>query len=319
MLAYLARRLAGTAVLLVAVVFLSLALINLAPGDAAVTLAGSAGDAEYLAELRERLGLDRPLIEQGVTYLATLLRGDLGFSVVQGQPVADMILARLPATLLLAGTAVAIAFAAGVLLGAHAALRRGSRFDTVVSVSASLSYSVPAFWVGQLAVGFLAVRLGWFPAGGMRSQGAPSGLAGAADLARHLVLPALTLSLPLWALVVRTARTSIAAELSEPYVTAARALGIAERRIVFHHALRSALRPVVTVVSYQIGFVLTGAVLVEVIFSWPGLGRLLLSSVLSRDNPMLVGLLVFLSVLVVLVNLLADLVTGVLDPRVRYQ
>lgn len=319
MLAYLARRLAGTAVLLVAVVFLSLALISLAPGDAAVTLAGSAGDAEYLEELRERLGLDRPLVEQAGAYLVTVLHGDLGFSVVQGQPVASVILARLPATLLLAGTAVAVAFVAGVLLGALAALRRGSRLDAVVSVSASLSYSVPAFWVGQLAVGFLAVRLGWFPAGGMHAQGAPSGIAGVPDLAAHLILPALTLSLPLWALVVRTARTSIAAELSEAYVTVARAFGATERRIVFHHALRNALRPVVTVVSYQLGFVLTGAVLVEVIFSWPGLGRLLLSSVLSRDNPMLVGLLVFLSVSVALVNLLADLVTGVLDPRVRYR
>ena len=186
-------------------------------------------------------------------------------------------------------------------------------------MSSIVSYSLPPFWIGQLLMAFFAVRLRWLPVGGMRTVGGASGVSGLTDLARHLVLPAVTLSLPLLGLTLRTTRSSAISVLAEPYITAAKARGLRERALLFKHVLRNAVRPVVTVISHQLGFVLTGAILVEVIYSWPGLGRLLLSSVLSRDNPTLLGLLLVLSAAVAVVNLLADLVNGVVDPRVRYR
>jgi len=319
-LPYIARRLVGTLLLVVVVAALTLVLVSLAPGDTAVTLAGgAAGDPEYLADLRNRLGLDHSLAHQIGAYVSAVARGDLGFSAVQGRPVADVIAARVPATLLLAGSALAISSLSGVVLGVRAASRSGTRGDAVISLGSIASYSVPPFWLGQLLIALLAVRLRWLPAGGMRSVGGMSGLPGVLDVARHLVLPAVTLSLPLLGLTLRTTRSSAMAVLGAPYVTAARARGVRERAVLFKHVLRNALRPVVTVVSHQLGFVLTGAILVEVIFSWPGLGRLLLSSVLNRDTPTLVGLLLALSAAVAVVNLVADVVNSALDPRVRYR
>ena len=305
--------------LLAVVATLALVLVRLAPGDAAVTLAGPGATPASVADLQHRLGLDRPFPYQVGSYLGALARGDLGFSVIQGRPVAEVLTARLPATVLLAGTALAIGALGGVGLGLVAASRAHSRLDAAISLASMVSYSRPGFWVGQLAVQLVAVRLGWLPAGGLRSIGAPGGLAGLADLGRHLVLPALTLSLPLGGRVLRTMRASAISVAAEPYITTARAVGTSERTLLFRHVARNAIRPVVTVVSYQLGFVITGAVLVEVIFSWPGLGRLLVASVLSRDTPTLVGLLVLLAAAVAVVNLLADLLTAVLDPRVRYR
>lgn len=319
MLRYACRRLVATAVLLAVIAGLTLALVRLAPGDAAVTLAGPGATPAYVADLRHRLGLDRSLPYQLGAYLWALLRGDLGFSVIQGRPVLDVLTSRLPATLLLAGAALAIGSIGGLYLGLVAARRSGTRLDAAVSLASIVSYSLPGFWVGQLLVEFVAVRLRWLPAGGMSSVGSPGGLAGIGDLARHLVLPALTLSLPLGGLVLRTARASAISVLKEPYITTARAVGVPEARLLWRHVARNALRPVVTVVSHQLGFVITGAILVEVIFSWPGLGRLLLGSILARDTPTLVGLLVLLAAAVALVNLLADLVQAMLDPRVRYR
>lgn len=319
MLGYACRRLAATAVLLAVVATFALVLVRLAPGDAAITLAGPGATPASVADLRHRLGLDRPFPYQVASYLGSLLRGDLGFSVIQGRPVVDVLASRLPATLLLAGTALAIGAVGGVGLGLVAAYRAHSRLDAAVSLASMVSYSLPGFWVGQLAIQLVAVQLGWLPAGGIRSIGGPGGVAGLLDLARHLLLPALTLSLPLGGLVLRTTRASAISVLAEPYVTAARAVGTPERTLLLRHVARNAIRPVVTVVSYQLGFVITGAVLVEVIFSWPGLGRLLVASVLSRDTPTLVGLLVLLAAAVAVVNLLADLVTAALDPRVRYR
>lgn len=319
MLRYACRRLAATAVLLALVAGLTLMLVRLAPGDAALTLAGPGATPAYVADLRHRLGLDRSFPYQVGAYLWALARGDLGYSVIQGRPVLDVLASRLPATLLLAGAAVVIGAAGGLYLGLVVARRAGSRLDAAVSLASMVSYSVPGFWVGQLAVELLAVRLRWLPAGGMRTVGSPGGVAGVGDVARHLLLPALTLSLPLGGLVLRTARASAISVLGEPYITTARASGVPEARLLWRHVARNAVRPVVTVVSHQLGFVVTGAILVEVIFSWPGLGRLLLGSILSRDTPTLVGLLVVLAATVALANLLADIAQALLDPRVRYR
>lgn len=320
MLWYLLRRLVGTLILAVVVAVVTFALISLAPGDTALTLAGSAGgDPEYLALLRQHLGLDRPLPYQVGAYLGGVLQGDLGFSAVQGRPVLDVILGRVPSTLLLAGTAMVLSSVGGVILGVVAGARQRTRIDTVISLGSLVAYSLPVFWVGQLLVGFVAVRLGWLPAGGMTSIGpALSGPQGLLDLVRHLVLPVSALSLLLLGLVVRTTRTAMIEVLDEDYMRTARGSGIARGRRLFLHALPNALRPVVTVVASQLAFVLTGTVLIETVFAWPGLGRLLLDSVLARDNPVLVGLLLFSALVVAIANFVADVLYALLDPRVRY-
>ncbi len=316
---YLARRAFGAVVLVAVVVALTFVLLRLAPGDAALTLAGTGGaDPEHLALLRHRLGLDRPLGHQIAAYVGRTLRGDLGFSVVQGRPVLGIILSRLPATLLLAGTALVLASVTGVILGAVAAARRGGRIDTAISVASLVMYSVPVFWLGQVLIAVFAVRLGWLPAGGMTQYGQElSGMAHVSDVGRHLILPAVTLAVMLLGLVVRTTRTGMVAELRQPYVTAARGRGVPERAIVFSHALRNVVRLVVTVLTGYVGLVFTGAILVESVFAWPGLGRLVLDALLRRDTPLLVGLLVFSGFVVAAANVLGDVLHVVFDPRIR--
>lgn len=279
-------------------------------------LAGQSGaDPEYLALLRTRLQLDRPLPYQVASYLRDAAQGDLGFSLVQGRPVRDAIAGRLAASALLSGTAFLLSALVGIGLGAIAAARRGGAVDGAISVCSLLAFSLPVFWLGQLLIALFAVRLHWLPAGGMRSADGPGG---SLDVVRHLVLPASTFALLLAALVVRVTRTATAEALGEDYVTSARAKGASERRVLLRHALPNALRPVVTVLTGYLGIILTGAVLVETVFVWPGLGRLLYDSVLSRDTPMLAGMLLFSAALVVCANILADLLYRLLDPRTRF-
>ncbi len=302
--------------LLVAVTAATFVLISLAPGDTAQVLAGQAGaDEDYLALIRERLQLDRPLPYQIGSYLKAAAQGDLGYSLVQGRPVRDAILARLPASLLLAGTALALAAVLGLALGVVAGARRGGAVDAGISVVSLLAYSLPVFWLGQLLIALFAVRLHWLPAGGMRSAEDPGGVV---DVLRHLVLPAGTLALLLVALIVRVTRTSMIEAMGHEYVTVARAKGLSEPAVVLRHALRNALRPVVTVLTGYLGLVLTGAVLVETVFVWPGLGRLLYDAVLARDTPMLAGLVLLSATLVVTANILADVLYRLLDPRTRF-
>lgn len=318
MLVYVLRRLLGTVVLLVAVVVVTFLLIRMAPGDAALTLGGSGGgDPQYLAALRHRLGLDRTVLEQLSSYARAVFQGDLGFSAVRGRPVLEVITGRLPATLLLAGTSIVMGTVGGVLLGLASAARRRTSTDTAISVGTLVVYSLPIFWVGQLLVALFAVRLRWLPAGGMTSVASLSGTGQIVDIARHLVLPAATLSLLLLGLVVRTTRTAAMEAFEQDWVRTARGKGLSPRQVLFRHVLPNALRPVITVVATNMALVLTGTVLIEVVYSWPGLGRLLLDSVLSRDNPVLVGLLLFSAFAVSIINLLADLAYGAFDPRLR--
>lgn len=312
---FLLRRLFSGIVLLAAVTAATFVLITAVPGDTAQVLAGqSGGDPAYLALIRKRLQLDRPLPYQIASYLRQAAQGDLGFSVVQGRSVRSAIAGRLMASVLLAGTALALASLLGVILGTVAASRRGGIVDASISVLSLLAYSIPVFWLGQLLIALFAVRLHWLPAGGMRAADEPSGFV---DVVRHLVLPAGTFSLLLVALIVRVTRTAMSEALLEDYVTAARARGASELRVLIRHALPNALRPVVTVLTGYLGLILTGAVLVETVYVWPGLGRLLYDSVLARDTPVLAGLLLFTAALVVVANILADVVYRVLDPRVR--
>lgn len=314
---FVLRRLVAGVALLAIVAATTFVLITLAPGDTAEVLAGQAGaDPEYLELIRERLGLDRSLTHQIGAYLWELAHGDLGYSVVQGQPVLDAIVGRLWPSFVLAGTALTLAIALGVALGAVAAWRHGGAVDGAISVGSLLGYSLPVFWLGQLLIGLFAVRLGWLPAGGMSSA---DGEGGIGDALRHLVLPAATLSLLLVALIVRITRSAMDDALAEDYVTVARAKGLSERQVVVRHALRNALRPVITIVTGYFGLLLTGAVLVETVFVWPGLGRLLYQSALARDTPMLAGILLLSALVVVLANLVADVLYRALDPRVGFE
>lgn len=317
-LGYAGRRLATTLVLIVGVVAVTLVLVHLAPGDASQTLAGQGGDPRYLAELRHRLGLDRPLAIQIVVYLTRVFRGDLGFSLIQGQPVLSVILARLPASLVLAGGALLLGATAGMVLGGLAARHERTRLDAGISIGALIAFSLPVFWVGQLAIGLFAVQLHWLPAAGMTSVQPRSGwLSPTVDLLRHLVLPACTLAMLISVPIIRTARAAMVEALHQDYVAVARAKGMTEPAIIVRHVLRNALAPVVTVLTGQASLLVTGTALVEVVYSWPGLGQLLFNSVLARDTPVLLGVLMVSSLAVAVANLIGDLAHLAIDPRVR--
>jgi peptide/nickel transport system permease protein len=315
---YLLFRLLQLVPLVLLVILLNFALIHLAPGDVTSLLAGETADPIYLAQVRERYGLDRPFPEQLARYFGQVLSGDLGRSYRSHAPVLDEIMQRVPATLLLVGTSLLLAVTLGTALGAWLARRPGSWVDTLVSTVSVSLFSVPVFWLGLMLVLFFAVRHRWLPSSGMFTAGGPrEGLARALDVATHMVLPVLTLSAIWIGQYVRLARTAVLDVMSETYITTVRAIGFPERRIVRHDALRNALLPVVTVFGLQLGLVLTGAVLTETVFSWPGLGRLIYEAILARDTPIVIGAFVLMSFTVALAALVTDLVYAALDPRVN--
>ena len=315
---YVARRLLAGVPLIVGVLVIAFGLIHLAPGDPIQALAGDGGDAAYYAAMRARYGLDRPVPEQFGRYALAILRGDLGYSFSYGQPVSRVILDRLPATLLLTGTALVLATALGIGLGVLTALRPHGALDHTVAVVTLTAYAMPVFWLGQLLVLLFAVRLGLLPVQGMISvREGYTGGRHLLDVARHLALPALTLALPQVALNARLMRTSLREALAEEYIATARAKGLAERAVIWRHALRNALLPVVTALGGHLGVLLTGAALTETVFAWPGLGRLLLDAALKRDYPLLMAIFLLVSVVVVAANLLTDILYTALDPRVR--
>jgi len=316
---YLAWRLLQAVPIVAGIAVFNFMLLQLAPGDAADVLAGEAGGAtpEYIAELKARFGLDQPVPVQLGKYLWNVARLDLGFSFRHNMPVVDLILSRLPATLLLMGAAIVLAFSLGVLLGVTAARHVNRPLDTVISVGALLAYATPIFWIGLMMILLFSVQLGWLPSSGMRTIGVDlTGFAYALDVARHLVLPATALSLFFMALYTRLMRASMLEVYSLDYVTTARAKGLTERRVAFKHVLRNALLPMVTMLGLQIGSMLGGSVLVETVFGWPGLGRLAFEAVFQRDNNLLLGVLLLSSVLVVIVNVIIDLTYARLDPRI---
>jgi len=298
---------------------LNFCIIHLAPGDPSIALGGEHGDTAYYTFLRARFGLDRPLPEQLLTYSTNVLRGDLGTSFVHGRSVAAVIAERLPATLLLVSTALVLSSAAGVGLGALAA-RHGRRpADVTINAVALLGYAIPSFWLGQMVLLALAVGTGLFPVQGMTDARNPqTGFGYLLDVLHHLALPALVLAANELALTTRLVRTGLLEALGADYVRAARAKGLPEG-LVIRHALRNVMLPVITVMGSRAGMFLSGAVLVEVVFAWPGLGRLLLSSLLARDYPILLGMFLLISLGVILANLITDLAYAWLDPRIRYQ
>jgi ABC-type dipeptide/oligopeptide/nickel transport system permease component len=303
---FLTRRLLLTVPVLLGVLTLVFALIHLIPGDPAQAMLGETASEKDVAALRTRLGLDRPLAEQYGRFLAGAVRGDLGTSLRTSEPVTRAIVERLPATLELAAAAMFISIAVSIPLGIIAAVRRGTMVDHAATTLSLMGVSIPNFWLGPLLAIVFAVELGWLPVSGRGTPG-------------HLVLPAISLGAALAAILARMTRASLLEELREPYVQAARARGASRLRAVLRHAFRNSLIPVVTLVGLQFGAVLTGAVITETIFAWPGVGRLLIQSIGFRDYPLVQGCILFIAVTYVAMNLLTDLMYGVLDPRIRYE
>jgi len=313
---YLIRRLLGTIPLLLGVAILSFLFMQLAPGgpDTLYARAGRMSD-DQLAAIRHSLGLDRPTHIQLLIWLRNLAQGDLGTSYTQFRPVTTVIWEVFPNTvyLMLAGLSLSLIF--GLLFGVGAAVRQYGFFDQITSFVSYFGLAMPVFWFGLMLQILFAVKLGWLPSANMRS--ADGG--GALDLIRHLILPAFTIAIGSIASWSRYVRSSTLEVLHQDYVRTARAKGIRERRVLRGHVLRNALIPFVTVISIDIPLYLTGAVLTETVFSWPGMGRLFYDSLTKRDYPVLMGILLLGALLIVIGNLVADILYGILDPRIKYR
>jgi peptide/nickel transport system permease protein len=303
---FLARRLVLTIPVLLGVATLVFSLIHLIPGDPAQAMLGEAAPQADVEELRHRLGLDRPLVEQYGVFLQGLAKGDLGTSLRTGLPVTEQIVERMPATIELAAAAMLVAIAFAMPLGIIAAVRRGTAVDHAAMTISLAGVSVPNFWLGPMLAIVFAVELGWLPVSGRGTWA-------------HLVLPAISLGAALAAILARMTRATMLEELREQYVQAARARGVSRLRAVLRHAFRNSLIPVVTLLGLQFGAVLTGAVITETIFAWPGIGRLLIQSIGFRDYPLVQGCILLIALTYVGVNLLTDMFYGVLDPRIRYE
>jgi ABC-type dipeptide/oligopeptide/nickel transport system permease component len=306
MLRFLLRRLLLTIPVVLGVATLVFALIHLVPGDPAQAMLGEGASAQDLVELRERLGLNRPLLVQYTEFMTGLVRGDLGVSLSRNEPVTRLILERIPATAELAFAAMAVAIALAIPLGIVAAVWRATAIDQAAMTMALIGISVPNFWLGPLMAILFSVELGWLPVSGRGTW-------------QHLVLPSVTLGAALAAILARMTRASLLDELHELYVMAAAARGASRVRVVLRHAFRNSLIPIVTIVGLQFGSVLTGTVITETIFAWPGIGRLLIQSIGFRDYPLVQGCILLIAVTYVAMNLLTDVAYGWLDPRIRLE
>lgn len=334
MIRFVLRRLGMVIPTFIGITILAFALIHLIPGDPIEVMMGERGvDPQMHAEALHRLGLDEPLPWQYLHYVGRALQGDLGTSLITNTSVMDEFLARFPATLELSVCAMAFALLLGLPAGVAAALRRGSWLDHTVMGTALTGYSMPIFWWGLLLIMLFSVTLGWTPVSGriaveydipyttgfMLIDSLLSTDEGAFQSAvSHLILPAVVLGTIPLAVVARMTRSSMLEVLREDYIRTARAKGLSPARVVLVHALRNALIPVVTVIGLQVGTLLAGAVLTETLFSWPGIGKWLIDAISRRDYPIVQGGILLIATLVILVNLLVDLLYGVLNPRIRH-
>ena len=306
MRSYLFRRLSLAVPVVAGVVTLVFLLIHLIPGDPVEIMLGESALPADREALRESLGLDRPILEQYGSFLWGLCRGDLGGSLQQRRPVSELIRAHYPATLELTFAAMLISLLIALPAGVVSGIRQYSLWDHSTMFVALLGVSMPNFWLGPLLIWVFSIQLGWFPVSGRQ------GLA-------HLVLPALTLGASMAAIVARMTRSSVLEVLREDYVTTARAKGLSEFRVVWKHVLRNAMLPVLTIVGLQFGALLAGSIITETIFSWPGLGTLMVEAIQTRDYPVVQGCVLVIALSYVAVNLLTDILYGVIDPRIRYE
>ena len=314
------QRISYALILLLAVLVLNFALMYLAPGDIADTIAGDMGgaNAEVMAEIRRSYGLDRPVWEQLVSYLWNVVQLDLGYSYFFNTSVGSLLAERVPATLLLVVSAQILAIFVGVLLGVVAARRPNGLTSHAVTLLALFGFSAPVFWTGIMLLIAFSLLVPLFPVAGMQDVTIDGGAwVKMVDVAHHLVLPTITLASIFLALYSRLCRASMLEVLGSDYIRTARAKGLPDRQVVVKHALKNALNPVVTLAGLQFSAVVSGAVLVETVFSWPGLGTLALQSIIARDTPTILGILFFSSLVVVVANLLTDLALRLIDPRIR--
>jgi peptide/nickel transport system permease protein len=315
----LSKRIGNAVILLLAVLVLNFTLIHIAPGDPVEVLAGEMGGAtpELLAELRADFGLDQPFHVQLFTYLGNVLQGNLGYSFYYDKPVTELIFDRIGATLLLVITALLFALFVGTALGIASAQKRNSLLSNVVTLLSLAGFSAPVFWIGIMLILLLSVALPIFPIAGMATADEPEGtFAYILDVVWHLVLPTLTLASIYLAFYSRLSRASMLEVLESDYIRTARAKGLSRFLVVYKHALRNAVLPVVTFAGLQFAQVISGAVLVETVFAWPGLGTLAFESILRRDSPTLLGILFFSAVLVLVVNIFVDIAYRIIDPRI---
>lgn len=303
---YLLRRLFLMVPVVLGVTVVVFCIIHLAPGDPVLLLVGERAPPEVYERVRHAWGLDRPLPVQYLAFLGNILRGDLGMSIQMRRPVLDLLVRAVPVTIELGLSAIALSVLVGVVVGVISAVRSGRAADQVAMVGALLGVSIPEFWMGQLFMLLFAVRLQWLPASG---YGGPS----------YLILPMLALGLAGSALIARTTRSAMLDVIRQDFVRTARAKGLAERVVIYKHALRNALLPVVTLLGLELGYMLAGSVVLEEVFSRPGMGRLMVKAILARDYPVVQGCLLVLAISVAVANLVADLCYVMLDPRIRLQ
>jgi peptide/nickel transport system permease protein len=314
MLKYILRRLLGIIPVLLGVSVLVFLIMQLTPGDPAQIMLGSKATPEALNQLREQLGLNLPIYQQYFRWIINIFHGDWGSSIHYNRAVLDLILARFSPTMLLTFCAMIIAVIVGALAGIVSAMNQYSVMDRLLMTLALIGFCLPVFWLGLIMQMFFSIRLGWLPVSGLHSPGIVS----FADTSRHLILPSIALAMGMMATIARMTRSSMLEEVRQDYIRTARAKGVNSKGIAFKHALRNALIPVVTVVGSGFGFLLSGEVLLETVFNWPGLGTLMVSGILSRDFPLVQGLILFVASTYVLINLLIDILYSIIDPRISY-
>ena len=314
------RRLLQIVPVVLGIVAINFLLLNLAPGDLVDVMAAEAliDDPDVIAEMRADYGLDRPVHEQLALYVWNVLRLDLGYSYRHERPVWDVIIERVPATLLLMAASMGLAVMVGVVAGVISSLRVNTFADNAISVAAIVFFAAPSFWVGLMMMIAFSVKLGVLPVSGMTTIGADHDLLGATwDVARHLVMPTLALGLFYAAIYARVMRSAMLEVFSMDFIRTARAKGLGERKVAFRHVLRNAMLPLVTLIGLQVGTMLAGSVVIESVFTWPGIGTLVFEAVLTRNFPLVVGVLLIGSVMVIAANLIVDLLYMRLDPRIE--
>jgi peptide/nickel transport system permease protein len=313
-LKYAVKRILGVIPVLFGVSVVVFLILQFTPGDPALIMLGPRATQQALVELRHQLGLDLPIYEQYARWVLNILRGDWGYSLLYKRPVNILIFQRLSATLLLAFTALVIATAFGVFAGIISATKQYSWQDRTLMTLALVGFCLPVFWLGLIMQLFFSIKLGALPVSGLNTPG----LSSIGDTLLHLILPSFTLAVGTMATIARMTRGSMLEVVRQDFIRTARAKGVTRRGIAFIHALRNALIPVVTVVGSQFGYLLSGEVLLEMVFSWPGLGTLMINGILARDFPLVQGIILFVAAIYVMVNLLVDLLYSALDPRIVY-
>ncbi|NLA59328.1 MAG: ABC transporter permease [Firmicutes bacterium] len=314
---YIARRLLAMIPLLLGVSFIVFSLLNILPGDPVSIMLSSnphvTADAETIAQLRAQYGLDKPLMTQYMIFLRNLFRGDLGTSMYTQQPVVTTIVERMPATIQLALAALIISTTVAIPLGVISAVQQYSWIDHLCLVGSLIGISMPSFWLGLLLMLTFSLKLRWLPLSGIGYLHN-----GIGDVLRHLAMPASTLGFGMAALLARVTRSSMLEVLGQDYIRTARAKGLHDKVVVYRHALRNALIPILTVSGMQFGYLLGGSVIVETIFSWPGIGRLAVNSIMNRDLAVVQGTVLVFTLLFILINLVVDILYAAIDPRIQY-